>query len=90
MKLKSVVYWEDGRGNKHDISTISDEYLMNIIAWLQRRKRDLTDAAKEHESELDFGHEHFGMIQVLIEEAERRARDGISIERCDGSESRFH
>lgn len=36
--VKRVKYWEDKRGNKTDITQLSDEHLANIVNMLERRR----------------------------------------------------
>lgn len=89
-KTKTATYWTDGCGHDHNIQKISDEYLLNIIAWLQRRKQGIADAAAEEGYDLsEILDDHSTDLQTMLDELCRRSDEGIVIERKDGSEEQY-
>ncbi len=85
-RLRTATYWTDKHGIDHDITAMSDQYIVNIMGYLTRRKGDLDDIeweAKQIETEINFI-DSWNM--VFADELQRRSNEGISIDREDGCE----
>lgn len=81
------ILWKDGEGNLHDITKMSDEYVKNCIAWLQRRKNEFDAVAEEHGYDLsDYTDEDYDWIETFLQELCRRGEEEITIPREEGCE----
>jgi len=47
--LKAVTYWENNRGRKHDITLTSNDYIINCLCFLQKRRDQAGIEIARHE-----------------------------------------
>lgn len=87
-RIKNVQYWTDGRGRNHDITKMSNDYVINCIGFLQRRIQLLNEVEYDTQGyalEKEIA-QYQQNIKMFVEELDRREEHGIMIERKDGCE----
>lgn len=85
-QVKVVSYWEDGYGIRHEVDKMSNDYVMNCICFLQKRRERLDRVEFDVKSINDEINACAQSIEMFADELERREQIGLVIERRDGCE----
>lgn len=81
MRFFNKKVWVDGNGRELDVEEMADDYIMNCLALLQRRKNELSDVEWDFKAINKEITRCDKAIAMFADEMLRREDLGITIER---------